>query len=71
MITWARRWGGDPGDYEIDTILLPFNAPKFDLAETPDFTDLWPANRPLTFRFTVPLDPDQQVALAHEVGGEA
>jgi hypothetical protein len=59
---FVAGWSGDPGEYELETILLPLSSPKFDLDEAPDFTDLWPANRPLTFKFTVPLDPDQDFA---------
>ncbi|MHC4133989.1 MAG: hypothetical protein ACYS0K_03275 [Planctomycetota bacterium] len=54
-------WEGEPGPYELETILLHPGAPVFDLAAGPTEDVPWPANLPLTFTFNVELDPDQDV----------
>jgi hypothetical protein len=55
-------WTGEPGPYALETILLPPEAPVFDLVVGPGELDHpWPANRPLSFTFNVELDPTQDV----------
>jgi len=50
---------GSPGDYTLETALLPFDAPVFDLVAAPDPAVVAPRNAPLVFSFNVDLDPDQ------------
>lgn len=54
-------WEGEPGPYELETILLHPEAPVFDLVVGPAEDAPWPANLPLSFTFNVELDPDQDV----------
>jgi hypothetical protein len=54
-------WDGEPGPYELETILLHPEAPVFDLVVGPAEDAPWPANLPLTFTFNVELDPEQDV----------
>lgn len=54
-------WEGEPGPYDLETILLHPGAPVFDLVAGADEDPPWPANLPLTFTFNVELDPDQEV----------
>ncbi|MHC4972297.1 MAG: hypothetical protein ACYTG3_08190 [Planctomycetota bacterium] len=54
-------WEGEPGPYELETILLHPGAPVFDLAVGPSEDTPWPSNVPLAFTFNVELDPDQDL----------
>jgi hypothetical protein len=54
-------WEGEPGPYELETILLHPGAPVFDLVAGPGEDVPWTANLPLTFTFNVELDPDQDI----------
>jgi hypothetical protein len=54
-------WEGEPGPYELETILLNPAAPLFDLVGGPPEGAPWPANLPLTLSFNVELEPDQDV----------
>jgi len=54
-------WEGEPGPYELETILLHPAAPVFDVVVGPQEDTPWPANLPLTLTFNVELDPDQDV----------
>jgi hypothetical protein len=61
-------WEGDPGDYTLETILLPYGAPVFDLEVLPDFTQPWPRNRPIRFSFNVELEPQDIVSQSAFIG---
>jgi hypothetical protein len=53
---------GDPGDYTLETLLLPFDVPEFAVEAAPDPEVAAPRNRPFVLRFTAPLDPEQDPA---------
>jgi hypothetical protein len=54
-------WEGSPGPYELETMLLPPGAPVFDLESGPPALEQHASNRPLSFTFSVDLDPDQDL----------
>jgi len=61
-------WDGDPGEYTLETILLPYGAPVFALDVIPNFTQAWPRNRPLRFSFNVELEPQDIVKQSAFIG---
>jgi hypothetical protein len=61
LFIFVAGWTGDPGPYLLEILLLPPEAPLFDIETTPSFDDPWPTDLPLTFTFTTELDPEQDV----------
>jgi len=59
---FVAGWTGDPGDYTLETLLLPETSPSFALAAPPDLENGQPSNRPIDFEFTQELAPNQSVA---------
>lgn len=62
LFLFVAGWAGDPGDYALETMLLPPSAPLFAMESTPDFAQAVPSDGPLTFTFTTELDPGQDLA---------
>ncbi|MGH7163722.1 MAG: hypothetical protein ACREID_09580 [Planctomycetota bacterium] len=54
-------YAGDPGGYTLEVVLLPPDAPLFDLVDAPDPSQPLPRNLPLVFTFNVELDAAQPV----------
>ena len=73
---FVAGWEGDPGEYTLETTLVPPDVPLFELEATTDFEQPVPANEPIRFFFNQPLDPVQDVsptlvfiATAHQAEG--
>jgi len=58
---FVAGWEGSPGDYTLETILLPPGAPVFAVESLPDPAIELAANRPLRVRFNLELDPGQDL----------
>lgn len=61
LYLFVAGWLGDPGDYTLETVLLPPGAPAFDLGEGFTIDRLTPANGPLVITFNGDLDPAQSL----------
>ncbi len=59
---FVAGWVGDPGDYTVETILLPETSPSFGLRTPPALENGQPSNRHIDFIFNVELEPNQDVA---------
>jgi len=64
QVLWllVAGWEGEPGEYVLEAMLLPPDAPVFTMVAGPPLEGPAPRNRPLEFTFNVPLDPDQTPA---------
>ena len=59
LFVFVAGWEGDPGDYVLETMLLPSAEPAFALESAPDFTAPIVRNAPLVFTFNKELATDQ------------
>ena len=66
---FVAGWEGDPGNYTLETLLLPSHLPIFDLLTPLDEGAVLARNEPIVLEFTEELDPDVDIdALVYFVG---
>ena len=58
---FVAGWQGDPGDYTLETLLLPRELPVFELVTRPDLEVTSPRNGPFVLEFSEELAPDQDI----------
>jgi len=61
LYVFVAGWEGSPGKYLLETALIPFEEPVFDLEAAPDFSQPIVRNAPLFFTFNKELDPNQDI----------
>ena len=55
-------WEGEPGEYELETILVPGETPVFAMEDHDDFSQPVPRNAPIRFSFNHDIDPGRVIA---------